>query len=108
MVVCAVFMRLRRYPGACPGARNHSSGALLPESCRLVLCDQPWQPDQVMRRATEDEQPVALLDQPAAAQADGVAGLARGSAVQVAAAALVVVRNVRRHVQLSRGAHKIL
>jgi hypothetical protein len=48
-----------------------------------------------------------LLDQPAAAQADGVAGLARGSAVQVAAAALVVVRNVR-HVQLSRGAHKIL
>ena len=49
-----------------------------------------------------------LLDQPAPAQADGVAGLARGSVVQVAAAALVVVRNVRRHVQLSRGAHKIL
>ena len=66
-----------------------------------------------MRRATEDEQPVhflqasqlglaqragllqpseSLFDQPSAAQADGIAGLARGSAVQVAGAAFVVNR----------------
>jgi hypothetical protein len=75
------------------------------------LSHQSRQPDQVVRRATEDEQPVhflqtpqlylaqrpgllqpskALFDQPSAAQADGIAGLARGSAVQVAGAAFVV------------------
>ena len=38
----------------------------------------------------------------------GVAGLPRGSAVEVAAAALVVPGHMRGHVQLPRGAHEIL
>ena len=82
-----------------------------------------------MRRATEDEQPVhflqparldlteraglpqppkALLDQPAATQPDGVAGLPSGPSIQIAAAVLVVLRNMRRHVQLPHRAHEIL
>ena len=35
-----------------------SSGTLLPEAFRLALRDQPGQPHQVVRRATEDEQPI--------------------------------------------------
>ena len=50
----------------------------------------------------------ALFDQPSPAQAGGIAGLARGSTVQVAGAALVVPRNVRCHVQLSHRADEIL
>ena len=74
-----------------------------------------------MRGATEDEQPIhflqspqldlaqrpgllqpskALLHKPSPAQADGVSGLARGPAIQVTAAAVVILRNMRRHVQL--------
>ena len=82
-----------------------------------------------MRRTAEDEQPVhflqasqldlaqrtglfqpskAFLDQPSPAQADGIAGLPCRSAVQVAAAPLVVLRHMRRDVQLPYRAHKIL
>ncbi len=52
--------------------------------------------------------PSKLFDQPSAAQTDGIAGLARGSAVQVARAALVVLGNVRRHVQLPHRADEVL
>jgi hypothetical protein len=52
-------MRLCGHPGVYPGTRNHPSGRLLAESWRLLLlCDQPWQSNQVMCRATEDEQPI--------------------------------------------------
>src|ERR1700757_295160 len=82
-----------------------------------------------MRGTTEDEQPVyflqsaqldlaqrsgllqpseALFDPPAAAQTDRIAGLPRGSAVQVAGAVSVVLGDVWSHVQLSHRAHKIL
>src|SRR4030088_3063356 len=85
-------------------ALGRFSGAALPEPCRMSLCDQPGQPGQVVRGATEDEQPVhlvqsaqlhlvdragllqpseALLDQPATAQADGIAGVPGGSPVEV-------------------------
>ena len=78
----------------------------------MSLCDQPGQPGQVVRGATEDEQPVhlvqsaqlhladragllqpseALLDQPATAQADGIAGVPGGSPVEGRAAFLVVL-----------------
>src|SRR5271154_2091139 len=104
--------------GNIPEAGNRSSGTLLRKRVRW-LRHQSRQPDQVVRRTTEDEQPVhflqasqldlaqrpgllqpseAFFDQPAPAQADGIAGLTRGSAVQVAGAALVVLRNMRRHV----------
>src|SRR5260370_32392612 len=46
--------------------------------------------------------------QPAAAQTDSVTGLSRGSPVQVAAAVLVVLGDVRGHIQLPYGAPKIL
>ena len=42
-------------------AFDRSSGALLPERCRLSLRDQPRQSQQVVRGATEDEQPVDFL-----------------------------------------------
>ena len=82
-----------------------------------------------MRSATEDEQPVhlfqsaqldlpkrtsllqppkAFFDEPAAAQTDRIAGLPRGSAIQVAAAALVVLRDMGRHVQLPDRPDEIL
>src|ERR1019366_7638951 len=114
--------------GIIPEARNGCSGTLLPEYFRW-LSHQSRQPDQVVRRATEDEQPVhflqasqldlaqragllqpseSLFDQPSAAQADGITGLARGSAVQVAGAAFVVLGNVRRHVRLPHRADEIL
>src|SRR5208282_2452683 len=96
-------------------ALSRNSGALLPEPCRLLLCDQPWQSNQVVRRATEDEQPVhflqpsqlylaqragllqptkSLFHQPSAAQADGITRLARGPSIEVAAAPFVVLRYV--------------
>ena len=52
--------------------------------------------------------PEAFFDQPAAAQTDSIARLSRGSAAQVAAAVLVVLRNVRSYIQLPYGAHEIL
>ena len=77
-----------------------------------------------VRRAAEDEQPVhlvqpaqfhladrpgpsqpaeALLDQPAVAQADGVAGVPSGSAVEVRATLVVVLREMHGDVELARG-----
>jgi hypothetical protein len=46
--------------GITPGARNPCSGTLLPEHFRW-LSYQSRQPDQVVRCATEDEQPVDFL-----------------------------------------------
>src|SRR5450755_3290746 len=104
------------------------SGTLFPRHC-WRLSDEFWNPDQVVCCATEDEQPVhflqpsqldlpqwpgllqppkALFDQPTAAQTDGIAWLPRGSAVQVAAAVLVVPGDVRGHIQFPYGAHEIL
>src|SRR5260370_42143888 len=117
-----------RPQGIVPVACNRSSGALLPEHFRR-LSYKSRQPDQVVRGATEDEQPIhflqtpqldlaqragllqpskALFDQPSTAEADRIAGLAWGSAVQVAGAALVVPGNVRCHVQLPHRADEIL
>ena len=80
-----------------------------------------------MCRAVEHEQPIyllqtsqlnlpqrsgllqpakALFKQASPAQADGISGLTCGCAVQVAAAPLVVLRNMRRYVQSPRRAHK--
>ena len=82
-----------------------------------------------MGGATEDEQPVdlvqsaqlhlahwtgllepseSLFDQPAAVQADGVAGMPRGSAAEVGAASLLVLRHMRGDVQLACGRDEIL
>src|ERR1700676_3059363 len=127
MVVAGVYKGWRA-SGNDPEARNSCSGTLLPEHFRW-LSHQSRQPDQVVRRATEDEQPVhflqasqldlaqrasllqpseSLFDQPSATQTDGIAGLARGSTIQVAHAALVCPGNVRRHVQLPHCADEIL
>src|SRR5208282_6920293 len=102
-------MGLCRSQGSIPETCKRRSGTLLREPSWL-LSHQSGQPDQVVRGATEDEQPVhffqasqldlaqragllkpteALLDQPSPAQADGIARLPCGSSVQVAAAALV-------------------
>src|SRR5713226_9666907 len=83
------------------------AGALLHGSCLSSKGYQFRQPHQVVCGATEDEQPVdlvqsaqlhladragllepskSLFDQPSAAQADGVAGMPRGSAIEVRAA----------------------
>jgi len=45
----------------------------------------------------------ALLDRPAPAQADGVAGVPRRSPVQVRAALLVVLGDMHGDVELTRG-----
>jgi hypothetical protein len=94
----------------------------------LLMHDQPGHPGQVMRGATENEQPVhlvqsaqlhladragllqpseALLDQPATAQADGIAGVPGGSPVESRAAFLVVLRYMHGDIQLTRGIHEI-
>src|ERR1039457_3999461 len=83
-----VFIGVCEPQGIIPEARNRCSGTLLPEHFRW-LSHQSRQPDQVVRRATEDEQPVhffqtsqldlaqrtgllqpseSLFDQPSAAQ----------------------------------------
>src|ERR1700674_4769305 len=119
MVVAGVYKGWRA-SGNDPEARNSCSGTLLPEHFRW-LSHQSRQPDQVVRRATEDEQPVhflqasqldlaqrasllqpseCLFDQPSATQTDGIAGLARGSTIQVAQTSLFVPRNVGRKLQL--------
>src|ERR1039458_10697789 len=90
-----------------PEARNRCSCTLLPEPSRW-LSHEFRQSDQVVRGATEDEQPIhffqasqldlaqragllepaeALLEQPSPTQADGIARLPCGSSVQVAATA---------------------
>ena len=82
-----------------------------------------------MGGATEDEQPVyvfqsaqldlsqraglfqpskSLFYQPSAAQADGVAGVPGGAAVEVTAPSLVVLGYMRSHVQLPCHVHEIL
>ena len=94
------------------GTLNRASGALLPETFGGLLGEQPGEAEQVVGGATEDEQPVyffqsaqlhlaqravllqpaeALLDQPAAAQAECVALVPRGSAVEAGAASVVVL-----------------
>jgi len=106
-----------------------SLGALLPEALRSSLGDQPRQPQQVVGCAAEDEDPVhlgqpahlhlaeradllhpaeGLFDQPAAAQADRVAGVPGGSSVHVRAPSVVVLGDVRRDLQGSRGGHEVL
>src|ERR1035437_8169336 len=83
----ALEARGRRFPPC-----GRTSGALLPEALLRSLGDQPGQPHQVVGSATEDEQPVDLVqsaqfhlahrtglleasksffDQPAAVHADG-------------------------------------
>src|SRR5579883_1098492 len=101
-----------------PEALGQASGTLRPEAC-WRLGHQLWQPEQVVRRATEDKQPVHLLDpsqfdlaqragllqpskapldQPSPAQANGIAWLARRSAIQITLASFIVPGHVRRHV----------
>lgn len=93
-------------------ACNHRSETLLRERS-FWLGHEFGKPNKVVRRTTEYDQPVrrsqrtqldvaqrtgllepsrALLDQPATAQTDRTARLSRGSAVQVAAAVLIVLR----------------
>jgi hypothetical protein len=112
----------RRFP---PSGRT--SGALLPEAHSLG--DQRGQAHQVVGCATEDEQPFdvvqtaqlhladrsgllepskSLFDQPSAAQADGVTGMPRGSAVEVRAASLLVLGHMCDDVQLACGRDEIL
>ena len=111
------------------GALRPPSGALLPEALLRSLGDQFRQPHEVVGGATEDEQPIDLVqsaqlhlayrtglfepsksffDQPSAAQADGVAGMPRGSAVEVRAAPLLVLGHMRGDVQGAVAAMKSL
>jgi hypothetical protein len=60
----AVLMQLFRHLGVDPGGRNRVSGTLLHQPSGLLLCNHPWQPKQIVRCATENEQPVSFL-QPA-------------------------------------------
>jgi len=132
LVDCECLCGFRALPKAIsglPSAFDRVSGALLPEPCWLSLRDQSRQAKQIMCSATEDEQPVhllqsaqfylsqragllqpseALFDQPATAQADGIACVSRGAAIQIAASSLFVLCNVRRYIQRARRAHKIL
>ncbi len=127
MVLAGVYGGLRVL-GIILEVRDRCSDPLPPRHFRW-LSHQSRQPDQVVRRATEDEQPVhflqasqldlaqwagllqppeALFDQPSAAQADGIAEPARGSAIQVAGAAFIVPGNMWRHVQFPRCADEVL
>ena len=97
--------------------------------CSLSLGDQLRQSAQVMRRASEDEQPVqpraarqfhladrpglfqtaeVFLHQPAAAQVDGVVGVPGGCAVEVRATLVDVLRDMHGAVELARGLNEIL
>src|ERR1017187_1079238 len=49
-----------------------------------------------------------LFDQPAAAQAGLIAGMAGGSAVHIRASAVIVLGDVRSDVESPRGSHEIL
>jgi hypothetical protein len=128
MLFWRVFRGFLLSHGRISEAYSRGSGTLLPESCRLLLSDESWQPLHVMSGATENEQPAhvlqptqldpsqrtgllepteALLDEPSATQADGIAGLSCGPSVQVAAPHLVVPGYMRSHVQLPCHSHKI-
>src|SRR5258708_19419165 len=110
------------------GRFRRASGALLPEALHLSLRAHPWEPHQVVCGAIEDEDPVhlvqsaeldladgagllqpseALLNQPSPALADGVAWVSRRSAVEVAAASLVVLHHMRCDVQSARGCDEV-
>ena len=81
---------------------NRVSGAVLLRVLLILACDEPWQPEQVVGGAAEDEDPVdlgkssqlyqsewagllqpaeGLLDQPAATERDGVSGVPGRSCV---------------------------
>jgi hypothetical protein len=51
---------LLRWFGRPLRAFQRASGALLPEAFHCSLRDQPWQPEQVVGGAAEDEEPVDL------------------------------------------------
>ncbi len=91
-------------PGGPFRALRAPSGALLHGACLWSKGYQFRQPHEVVGGAAEDEQPIdlvqsaqlhladragllepskSLFDQPSAAQADGVAGMPRGSAIEV-------------------------
>jgi len=55
-----VFIGVCRAQAVIPKPYNRCSGTLLPERCRW-LSHESGQPDQVVRGATEDEQPVHFL-----------------------------------------------
>jgi len=86
----------------------------------IVACDEPWQPEQVVGGATEDEEPVhlgqtsqpyqsewvgllqpaeGLFDQPTTAEADRVAGMPGGSCIEVRATPLFILLNMRGDVE---------
>jgi hypothetical protein len=58
-----VFIGFFRHRGGYPDLFNLGSGTLLPEPSRW-LSDEFRKPDQVVRGATEDEQPVHFLQAP--------------------------------------------
>src|ERR1700681_3030858 len=116
-------------PGGPFRALRAPSGALLHGACLWSKGDQFRQPHEVVGCATEDEQPIdlvqsaqlhladragllepskSLFDQPSAAQAEGVAGMPRGSAVEVRAAALLVLCPMRGNAQRTCGRDEIL
>ena len=89
----------------------------------------PWQAQEVVGGAAEDEDPVhlmqtaqldlpnragllqpseALLDQPSPAQADRIAGMSGGSAIHIRAASLLVLHYMRGHVQRLGGSDEVL
>ena len=105
------------------------SGAPLLVALRRLLDDEPWQAQEVVGGAAEDEDPAhlvraaqlhlvnrpgllepaeALLDQPSPAQTDRIAGMPGGSAIHVGAASLLVLRYMRGHVESSGGGDEVL
>ena len=60
------------------------------------------------KASCQNQPPETLFDQPATAQTNAIAGLACSSPIQVAAAALVVLRHMRSYMQLPYRAHKVL
>src|SRR5579884_3384638 len=105
-LVSSVVTGVREAAGSSPEPRKHGSRTLLPERFRRLSHQSP-QLDLAQR--PDLLQPAkALLHKPSPAQADGISGLARGPAIQVAAAALVILRNMRRHVQLPHCSDEIL
>lgn len=110
-------------------ALRASLGALLHGACLSSKGDQFRQSHQVVGCATEDEQPIdlvqsaqlhladragllepskSLFDQPSPAQADGVAWMPCGSAIEVRAASLLVLRDMRGDVQGACGRDEVL
>jgi hypothetical protein len=102
---------------------------MAPRALPVAQGNQFRQPHEVVGCATEDEQSIdlvqsaqlhladrtgllepskSLFDQPSAAHADGVAGMPRGSAAEVRAAPLLVLRHMRGDVQGTHGGDEIL